>query len=250
MAHESFEDPETAALMNELFVNIKVDREERPDIDHLYMSALHALGEQGGWPMTMFIAPDGPSPSGAAPISRPSRAGAGRPSARCCRASPPPSARTTTWSCRTPSRCAGALARMAAANPGELPGPALWCRSRVGLLRPPTRRGWAAGRPEIPQPADLPLPRGRCGTAWPSRGLAAVVHLLLRRMSPGRHLRPSRRRLCPLFSTDAIWLVPHFEKMLYDNAQMLELLALAHAQARPTVSPNAPRKPSAGCCAT
>ena len=59
MAHESFEDADTAALMNALFVNIKVDREERPDIDHLYMSALHALGEQGGWPLTMFLAPDG-----------------------------------------------------------------------------------------------------------------------------------------------------------------------------------------------
>src|ERR1700685_2263939 len=59
MAHESFEDPTTAALMNALFVNIKVDREERPDIDHLYMSALHALGEQGGGPLTMFLAPDG-----------------------------------------------------------------------------------------------------------------------------------------------------------------------------------------------
>jgi uncharacterized protein YyaL (SSP411 family) len=59
MAHESFEDPATAALMNELFVCIKVDREERPDIDHLYMSALHALGEQGGWPLTMFLTPDG-----------------------------------------------------------------------------------------------------------------------------------------------------------------------------------------------
>ena len=59
MAHESFEDPDTAALMNSLFVNIKVDREERPDIDQIYMSALHALGEQGGWPLTMFPTPDG-----------------------------------------------------------------------------------------------------------------------------------------------------------------------------------------------
>ncbi|MCB1540253.1 MAG: thioredoxin domain-containing protein, partial [Rhodoblastus sp.] len=59
MAHESFENPEIAALMNDLFVNIKIDREERPDIDHIYMSALHALGQQGGWPLTMFIAPDG-----------------------------------------------------------------------------------------------------------------------------------------------------------------------------------------------
>src|SRR5215813_11245823 len=54
MAHESFEDEGTAALMNELFVNVKVDREERPDIDQIYMNALHLLGEQGGWPLTMF----------------------------------------------------------------------------------------------------------------------------------------------------------------------------------------------------
>src|ERR1044072_3334472 len=55
MAHESFEDEATARVMNELFVNIKVDREERPDIDQIYMNALHLLGEQGGWPLTMFL---------------------------------------------------------------------------------------------------------------------------------------------------------------------------------------------------
>src|SRR5260221_4265069 len=59
MAHESFEDEATAAVMNELFVNIKVDREERPDIDQIYMSALHHLGEQGGWPLTLFLSPKG-----------------------------------------------------------------------------------------------------------------------------------------------------------------------------------------------
>ena len=59
MAHESFEKEDTAALMNELFVNIKVDREERPDVDTLYMTALQELGEQGGWPLTMFLTPDG-----------------------------------------------------------------------------------------------------------------------------------------------------------------------------------------------
>src|SRR5262249_1624967 len=55
MAHESFEDEATAQVMNDLFVNIKVDREERPDIDQIYMSALHHLGEHGGWPLTMFL---------------------------------------------------------------------------------------------------------------------------------------------------------------------------------------------------
>ena len=59
MAHESFEDQQTAKVMNELFVNIKVDREERPDIDQIYMNALHLLGEQGGWPLTMFLTPKG-----------------------------------------------------------------------------------------------------------------------------------------------------------------------------------------------
>ena len=58
MAHESFEDDDTARVMNELFVNIKVDREERPDIDQIYMAALHHLGEQGGWPLTMFLTHD------------------------------------------------------------------------------------------------------------------------------------------------------------------------------------------------
>ena len=59
MAHESFEDEAIAAVMNDLFVNIKVDREERPDIDQIYMSALHLMGEQGGWPLTMFLTPEG-----------------------------------------------------------------------------------------------------------------------------------------------------------------------------------------------
>ena len=59
MAHESFENESIAAVMNEFFVNIKVDREERPDIDDIYMSALHMMGEQGGWPLTMFLLPDG-----------------------------------------------------------------------------------------------------------------------------------------------------------------------------------------------
>src|SRR3984957_17557080 len=59
LAHESFEDEATARVMNELFVNIKVDREERPDIDQIYMSALHLLGERGGWPLTMFLTPAG-----------------------------------------------------------------------------------------------------------------------------------------------------------------------------------------------
>jgi uncharacterized protein YyaL (SSP411 family) len=79
MAHESFEDDATAAVMNELFVNIKVDREERPDIDAIYMGALHKLGQQGGWPLTMFSTPTRVR-SGAAHTSRRRAASDARPS--------------------------------------------------------------------------------------------------------------------------------------------------------------------------
>ena len=76
MAHESFEDEATRRVMNELFVNIKVDREERPDVDQIYMTALQPLGEQGGWPLTMFLEPAA-NRSGAAPTSRRPRNTAG-----------------------------------------------------------------------------------------------------------------------------------------------------------------------------
>ena len=122
MAHESFEDPDTAALMNELFVNIKVDREERPDIDHLYMSALHALGEQGGWPLTMFLAPDGapfwggtyfpPEPRWGRPSFRQVLQGV----AEACRTGHEMVAQNT-------AALRQVLARMSARAPGDLPTP-------------------------------------------------------------------------------------------------------------------------------
>ena len=93
MAHESFENAETARLMNELFVNIKVDREERPDIDHIYMTALHALGQQGGWPLTMFLSPDG-KPMIGGTYWPPSRAMAGPRSGRFSNRSRTPGARS------------------------------------------------------------------------------------------------------------------------------------------------------------
>ena len=100
---KSFEDPETAALMNSLFVNIKIDREERPDIDQIYMSALHALGEQGGWPLTMFTTPDGTPFWGGTYF--PPEPRWGRPSsARCCKVSPTPSTPAPRRSRRTPRR--------------------------------------------------------------------------------------------------------------------------------------------------
>ena len=82
MAHESFEDDETARVMNDLFVNIKVDREERPDVDAIYMAALHELGEQGGWPLTMFLTSDAEPFWGGTYF--PKEARYGRPAFRMC----------------------------------------------------------------------------------------------------------------------------------------------------------------------
>jgi uncharacterized protein YyaL (SSP411 family) len=229
MAHESFEDAETAALMNELFICIKVDREERPDIDHLYMSALHALGEQGGWPLTMFLTPDGTPFWGGTYF--PPEPRWGRPSfrqvlhgiARAWREEPETLQRNT-------EALRQALATLAQSRPGEALTEAALDQAAAALLRgTDPEQGGMRGAPKFPNP---PIFRFlwqracRTGEAAP----AAAVHRLLARMSQGGihdHLGGGYAR----YATDAVWLVPHFEKMLYDNAQILDLLALAHAAA-------------------
>jgi uncharacterized protein len=227
MAHESFEDPETAALMNQLYVNIKVDREERPDIDHIYMSALHALGEQGGWPLTMFLTPDGAPFWGGTYF--PPEPRWGRPSFRQVL-----HGIAEAWHgkedavSRNAAALQRALAGMAATQPGDLPGPdALDQAGNALLAMVDPERGGLRGAPKFP---NAPIFRFLWQESF-RRGdasIAAPVHRLLHAMSQGGiydHLGGGFSR----YSTDAEWLVPHFEKMLYDNAQILELLAFAQA---------------------
>ena len=158
MAHESFEDPDTAALMNSLFVNIKIDREERPDIDHIYMSALHALGEQGGWPLTMFTTPDGAPFWGGTYF--PPEPRWGRPSFRQVLQGVANAfhsgAEAVTQNTQALKQH---LERQAAATVGDRPRAGATRRRRPGLSahdRPRARR--PARRAQIPQSADLPLP--------------------------------------------------------------------------------------------
>jgi uncharacterized protein YyaL (SSP411 family) len=229
MAHESFEDPDTAALMNRYFVPIKVDREERPDIDHLYMNALHALGEQGGWPLTMFAAPDG-SPFWGGTYFPPEPRW-GRPSFRQVLAGI-----AKAWAdgdelvTHNTAALRRALDAMAEARPGTGIAPADLDRAATTLLRlTDPEQGGLRGAPKFPNPAIFRFLwqndfRTGAAEAHPA------LHLLLQRMSDGGiydHLGGGYAR----YATDAIWLVPHFEKMLYDNAQLLELLAFAHADA-------------------
>jgi hypothetical protein len=228
MAHESFEDPEIAALMNALYVNVKVDREERPDVDALYMAALHAMGEQGGWPMTMFLSPEGAPFHGGTywpPAPR-----WGRPSFRQVLV-----AVDAAWR----ERRAGLEERSAAlvAHLTELAAPQASADLTPGdltqaadaLLRlVDLKAGGLRGAPKFP---NAPIFRFFWSEFF-RRGdpaLRAAVRGLLDALCAGGiydHLGGGFAR----YSTDAVWLVPHFEKMLYDNAQILELLALCHAE--------------------
>ncbi len=227
MAHELFEDPDTAALMNERFVNIKVDREERPDIDHLYMSALHALGEQGGWPLTMFIAPDGAPFWGGTYF--PPEPRWGRPSFRQVLQGVSEAYRTDDeMVAKNTAALRQVLARMSRAEPGDLPTPVHLDAVAAALLRlNDPEHGGLQGAPKFPNPPIFRFLWQNAFRTGAPEGQEAL-HLMLHRMSQGGiydHLGGGYSR----YSTDAIWLVPHFEKMLYDNAQLLELLALAHA---------------------
>ncbi len=224
MAHESFEDEATAAVMNELFVNIKVDREERPDIDQIYMNALHLLGEQGGWPLTMFLTPKGEPVWGGtyfpkdARYGRPAFVDVLREVARMFRDEP----------AKIEQNRQALLARLAekarpegrvTVSPDDLTGAA----GQVGNMFDPVNGG-LRGAPKFPQPAMLEF-LWRAGQRTGDARFFETVEHTLERMSEGGiydHLGGGFSR----YSVDEKWLVPHFEKMLYDNAQLLELLAL------------------------
>jgi uncharacterized protein len=227
MAHESFEDPETAALMNSLFVNIKIDREERPDIDHIYMSALHALGEQGGWPLTMFTTPDGTPFWGGTYF--PPEPRWGRPSFRQVLQGVANAFHSKADAVtQNTAALKHHLEQQAVASVGAAPGPAqLDAIAHAYLKMTDPEHGGLRGAPKFPNP---PIYRFLWQNAFRTGQPEAqdALHLMLQRMSRGGiydHLGGGYAR----YSTDDIWLVPHFEKMLYDNAQLLELLALAQA---------------------
>ena len=225
MAHESFEDEKTARVMNELFVNIKVDREERPDIDQIYMNALHILGEQGGWPLTMFLTPAGEPVWGGTYFPNTSRYG--RPAftdilhevSRLFREEPE----------KIEQNRAALLARLAEkARPAgkvtvgasELDAAA----GQIGNMFDPINGG-LRGAPKFPQPAMLEMLWRAGMRTGDARFFETVQHSLERMSAVGiyDHLGGGFSR----YSVDDRWLVPHFEKMLYDNAQLLELLALS-----------------------
>ena len=226
MAHESFEDEPTAQVMNDLFVNIKVDREERPDIDQIYMAALHHLGEHGGWPLTMFLTPDGEPIWGGTYFPKTSRYGKPafvdvlREIARLFREEPARIERNRT---ALMERLATAARPAGTATIGrdELDNAA---RQLGGLIDPVN--GGTRGAPKFPQAALFEC-LWRAGLRTGDARYFAAVEITLDHICEGGiydHLGGGFAR----YSVDERWLVPHFEKMLYDNAQLLELLAIAY----------------------
>ena len=225
MAHECFESPEIAALMNELFVNIKVDREERPDLDTIYQTALALLGQQGGWPLTMFLTPDGEPFWGGtyfpptARFGRPGFPDVLRSVDRAYRDKPESVAKNVT-------ALKDALAKLSQNQPGTVISRATIDQVAQKLVREVDPfHGGLGGAPKFPQPTILKL----LWQAWkrtrqePYRN---AVELTLSHMCQGGiydHLGGGFAR----YSVDERWLVPHFEKMLYDNAQMIDLLTWA-----------------------
>jgi uncharacterized protein YyaL (SSP411 family) len=223
MAHESFENEATAAVMNRLFVNIKVDREERPDVDQIYMAALHALGEQGGWPLTMFLTPGGEPIWGGTYF--PPTARYGRPGfvdiieevARIFREEPDKVAQNRRY---IMERLAEKPEAAAAIDAGMLDAGV----ARLFELMDPVRGG-TRGAPKFPQASLLELFwRAGIRTGDPRyRDIALTTLCGLCNGGTYDHIGGGFAR----YSVDEHWLVPHFEKMLYDNAQLLELLTYA-----------------------
>jgi uncharacterized protein len=230
MAHESFEDPEIAAQMNRLFVNVKVDREERPDLDQVYQHALSLMGEQGGWPLTMFLTPDGEPFWGGTYFPPDQRWG--RPGfAQVLEAISAAYAQKRDDVAKNVAVLREALQRLGQPQQG---GAVL--RQQLDpiaerLLREVDQiHGGIGTAPKFPQCGILEL----LWRAWRRTGQPAyrdAVVKALDAMCQGGiwdHLGGGFAR----YSTDARWLVPHFEKMLYDNAELVDLMTMVWQETR------------------
>ena len=225
MAHESFEDAAIAKLMNELFVCIKVDREERPDLDTIYMQAVHAMGEQGGWPLTMFLTPDAEPFWGGTYFP---------PAARYGRPGFPDVLRAIAAAYRDKRQDIAQNVASLKASLQKLGEPAGGAGVPLALVDQAALRlaqevdrveGGIGEAPKFPQvPVFSLLWRGWKRLKTPA--LKEAVLVTLDHVAQGGiydHLGGGFAR----YSVDRHWLAPHFEKMLYDNALLIELLTSA-----------------------
>ena len=230
MAHESFEDSRIASLMNDLFISIKVDREERPDVDAIYQAALAIMGEQGGWPLTLFLTPAGEPFWGGTyfpPTPRWGRPGFPEVLAQVAQAHYAQKEKIA----QNVDALRHRLAKLGAPDPGKgLSATAFDEAAAIALRLLDPILGGTAGAPKFPQPVFFRLLwRAHCRTGASMFREAVVLTLdQLCRGGIYDHLGGGFAR----YSTDERWLVPHFEKMLYDNAQLVDLMTEVWAGTR------------------
>jgi uncharacterized protein YyaL (SSP411 family) len=225
MERESFEDPEIAALMNEHFVSVKVDREERPDIDAIYMEAVQAMTGHGGWPMTVFLTPEGEPFFGGTYFPNEDRHG--MPAFRRVLAGVADAWRERRGEVAEQGRrLARAIGRSTALRPSSDPLSEGVLGDALAALGRSFDRQWGGtlGAPKFPQPMTLEflLRRQMRGNA----DSGDLLRITLDRMAAGGmydQVGGGFHR----YSVDERWHVPHFEKMLYDNAQLALLYGRA-----------------------
>ena len=231
MERESFEDEDTASLMNERFINIKVDREERPDLDSVYMAAVQAMTGHGGWPMTMFLTPEGVPYFGGTYFPPEDRQG--MPAFRRIL-----TAVSEAYELRREDVAnSAAQVRDYLQRQETVAGPSgplsvdILDRAAAGLLDQVDWVNGGFGRsPKFPQPMNLDFLLRYAVRTDGGRALQAT-ELTLTKMAAGGiydQIGGGFHR----YSTDAYWLAPHFEKMLYDNAQLASLYLRAWQHAR------------------
>ena len=220
MARESFSDPGTARLVNNWFVAVKVDREERPDVDRIYLEAVTALTGRAGWPLTAFLTPEGEPFFGGSYF--PPEARHGLPAfASVLRAV------HEAWEQRrgdVTTAAAGLARRLAAPLPaaGEAPGAAALLPVYRALDESfdPVHGGFG-GPPQFPQAASLEFLLRVAGAEWAPRAAAMAGRTLAAMADGGIHDQAGGG--FARYAVDAAWLIPHFEKMLYDNALLARL---------------------------
>ncbi len=221
MAHESFEDQETADLMNALFVNIKVDREERPDIDQIYMKALHAMGQQGGWPLTMFLTPHGEPFWGGTYFPKEQKWG--QPAFKNVLTAVSRSFHENRDRIEI-NRCLLLDKLNQRYSETEQLDANLIERSGKHLAELlDLQYGGIKGAPKFPNSEVMEfIFRSAFRTANTQR-FKQVVHTFINICQGGiyDHVGGGLSR----YAVDEKWLVPHFEKMLYDNAQFISHLS-------------------------
>ena len=220
MERESFEDEQTAAMMNELFVNIKVDREERPDLDSIYMEAVTAMTQQGGWPMSVFLTPNGEPFYGG--TYYPPEPRYGMPSFQQVLMSVADAYENRGAQVREQAqRLTAQLARTALLDATAQDLGVEVLDEALANLRQyfDEYEGGFGQQPKFPQPMTLDFAMSQYARTGDPEALY-MAELTLEKMAQGGiydQLGGGFHR----YSVDAIWLVPHFEKMLYDNSQLL-----------------------------